>query len=111
MSQVVATHIELRNNRSGQPRAYIIGTRIQVQDVSCLAEREGATPDEIVAAFPHLTLGQVHAALAYYFDHRDAILQELREDEALDRELRASLPPGQFEQRLKGKITDHAIPS
>jgi hypothetical protein len=25
------------------------------------------TPDEIAAAYPHLTLAQVHAALAYYF--------------------------------------------
>lgn len=111
MSQVVATHIELRSNYAGQPRAYIIGTRIQVQDVSCMAERQGYTPDQIVAALPHLSLAQVHAALSYYFDHRDSILQELREDDEFVRELRASMPPGPLEERLKGKTTHHAIPS
>jgi uncharacterized protein (DUF433 family) len=111
MSQVVATHIELRNNRSGQPRAYLIGTRIRVQDVSCMAEHDGYTPAQIVAALPHLSLGQVHAALSYYYDHRDAILQELREDDEFVRELRASMPPGPLEMRLRQLKTNDALPS
>ncbi len=111
MSQVVATHIELRNNRSGQPRAYIIGTRVRVQDISCMAEHEGLSPDQIVQELPHLTLAQVHAALSYYFDHRGAILQELREDEEFVSKMRASMPPGPLEERLKGKNTENAIPS
>jgi uncharacterized protein (DUF433 family) len=28
------------------------------------------SPDEIVSAYPTLTLSDVHAALAYYHDHR-----------------------------------------
>ena len=31
MIQTVATHIELRPNRDGQPRAFIAGTRVRVQ--------------------------------------------------------------------------------
>jgi uncharacterized protein (DUF433 family) len=88
MPQPVATHIELRPNRDGQDRAFIEGTRVRVQDVAMLAEVDGNTPDEIVAALPHLTLAQVHAALSYYFDHRPAILQEMREDEELVNRLR-----------------------
>jgi hypothetical protein len=34
-------------------------------------------PDEIVEAYPHLSLAQVHAALAYYWQHRDEIEQEI----------------------------------
>ena len=45
------------------------------------------TPDEIVEAYPHLTLAQVHAALAYYWDHRDEIEQELREEQIFALEL------------------------
>jgi uncharacterized protein (DUF433 family) len=40
------------------------------------------TPDEIVEAYPHLTLAQVHAALAYYWEHRDEIEQEIRADQS-----------------------------
>ncbi len=36
----------------------------------------GMNPDEIPQALPHLTLGQIRAALAYYFDHQKAIDRE-----------------------------------
>jgi uncharacterized protein (DUF433 family) len=52
----------------GKPR--IDGRRIRVQDVAVNYERLGMTPDEICDAYPGLTLGEVHAALAYYYDHR-----------------------------------------
>ncbi|HEV3342122.1 MAG TPA: DUF433 domain-containing protein [Pirellulales bacterium] len=81
MNQLVPTYIEIRSNRDGQPRAFIAGTRVRVQDIYTLAEIQGNSPDEIVSALPHLTLAQVHAALSYYFDHREGILREMREDE------------------------------
>jgi hypothetical protein len=31
------------------------------------------TPDEIAVEYPHLTLAQVHAALAYYHANREEI--------------------------------------
>jgi len=93
--------IELRPNRSGQPRAFIAGTRVRVQDIYGLSELQGKTPDEIVAALPHLTLFQVHTALAYYFQHRDEILQELREDDDFAAAMRAKLGPGPLAAKLK----------
>ena len=88
MSQLVATHIELRLNRDGQPRAFIAGTRVRVQDIYAQAEIHGRTPEEIVEGLPHLSLGQVHAALSYLFDHRAEILNELHEDLVFVNELR-----------------------
>lgn len=99
MSQLLATHIEQQPNHTGQPRAYIAGTRVRVQDVYALAEIQGKSADEIVRALPHLTLAQVHAALSYYFDHREAILQEMREDDEFARQLRALNGAGPWEQR------------
>ena len=89
MIQTVATHIELRPNRDGQPRAFIAGTRVRVQDVYAQAEIHGRTPEEIVEDLPHLTLGQVHAALSYLHDHREEILAEMREDDTFVNELRS----------------------
>ena len=89
-----AAHVQVRPNRDGQPRAYIAGTRVRVQDVSVMAEVEGKSPDQIVQALPHLTLAQVHAALSYYFNHRDAIAREMREDEEFVRQWRSSAGPG-----------------
>lgn len=97
--QTVATHIELRPNRDGQPRAYIAGSRVRVQDIYAQAEIHGRTPEEIVEGLPHLTLGQVHAALSYLFDHRDEILRELREDEAFANAIRAASGPSLLTQQ------------
>lgn len=98
MSQTVATHIELRPNRDGQQRAFIAGTRVRVQDIFAQAEIHGRTPEEIVEGLPHLTLGQVHAALSYLFDNRDAILSEMREDEAFAEHLRVNNGPSLLER-------------
>ena len=57
------SHIEVRPNRAGKPRAYIVGTRVRVQDIYVDSEVYGMTPDEIAAGYPQLTLAQVHAAL------------------------------------------------
>ncbi len=37
----------------------------------------GWSAEEIVRQYPHLTLAKVHAALTYFFDHRDEIEVEL----------------------------------
>jgi uncharacterized protein (DUF433 family) len=110
MQTHVVTHIEIRENHAGQDRAYIAGTRTRVQDVYALAEIQGLTPDQIVQQLPHLTLGQVHAALAYYFDHRQQILAELREDDEFVAALRTRTGPGPLEQRLSGSGEVDAVP-
>ncbi len=83
------SHIEVRPNRAGNPRAYIAGTRVRVQDIYVDSEVYGMTPDEIAAGYPQLTLAQVHAALAHYFDHREEIQGEVREDRDLVQEMKA----------------------
>ena len=61
-------------------RARIEGHRVRVQDVAIDYERLGLSPEEICREHPGLTLGQVHAALAYYYDHREEILAEIEAD-------------------------------
>jgi uncharacterized protein (DUF433 family) len=97
------THVELRPNRDGQTRAFIVGTRVRVQDVATMAERQGRSAEEIVRSLPQLTLGQVHAALAYYFDHREMILEEMHQDDEFVGQLRAMTGPGPLEQLLGSK--------
>ncbi|MBW3540744.1 MAG: DUF433 domain-containing protein [Planctomycetes bacterium] len=63
-------------------RACIAGHRIRVADIVVWHERRGYSTDEIASFFPGLTLVDVHAALAYYFDNRDEIGADLRHEEA-----------------------------
>ena len=61
-SRVSTEHIEITAGVcGGKPR--IAGHRIRVQDIYVWHELQGQTPEEIVADFPQLTLGDVHAAI------------------------------------------------
>jgi len=100
VTQTVATHIELRPNRAGQARAFIVGTRVRVQDIYAQAEIHGRSPEEIAQDLPHLTLGQVHAALSYYFDHRAEILREVEDDRTFADSLKAAGGPSLLEEHL-----------
>jgi uncharacterized protein (DUF433 family) len=60
----------------GKPR--IRGTRVRVKDVVLWHERLGMSPEEIVSEWPHLTLGDVYAALTHYDDNRAQIDAEMR---------------------------------
>lgn len=80
----LTTHIELRTGPRGE-RPFIAGHRVRVQDV-VLWNEEGLSPDEIVARVPSISLADVHAALAYYFDHRDDVDSQIREDQAFSAE-------------------------
>ena len=74
------------------PRPVVAGTDIKVSQIASEYEHLGMTPDDIIEAHGHLTLADVHAALAYYYDHRDAIRREWEEADALIATLRAQYP-------------------
>jgi uncharacterized protein (DUF433 family) len=73
----------------GQPR--IAGTRLKVQHIALEYERLRWTPDQICDAHPGITLAQVHAALSYYYDHKEEIDHTIREDKEFAERLRAEL--------------------
>jgi uncharacterized protein (DUF433 family) len=94
---------------SGQ--AHIAGTRIKVKHVYTWVEQMGKTPAQVVAEYPHLTMAQVHAALAYYWSHRDEIHQDIDNEVKLAAELKAQAGPSQIPERLAEQdAADHPLP-
>ena len=73
----------------GKPR--IANRRITVQDIAIWHERLGLSADQIATDFG-LTLAEVHAALAYYFDNRQEIEAEFLQDEQWADWLKANVP-------------------
>ncbi|HEY8666169.1 MAG TPA: DUF433 domain-containing protein [Tepidisphaeraceae bacterium] len=51
--------------------ARIDGTRMTVLHIAEDLLANASTPEQMVAQWPHLSLGQIHAALSYYYDHKD----------------------------------------
>ncbi len=85
----------------GKPR--IAGHRIKIEHVAIWYERMGLSPDEIVSGWPSLSLAKVHAALSYYYDHREQIDADIREGDEFVEKLRAG-QPSVFDEIRQGRI-------
>jgi uncharacterized protein (DUF433 family) len=65
--------------RKGRP--CIAGTGVTVRRIAGWYNL-GLTPEEIAARIEHLTLAQIHAALAYYHANRDEIDSDIAAEES-----------------------------
>ena len=100
METIIAEHIEITPGTcGGKPR--IAGHRIRVHDVAVWHEDLGMSAHEICARYPGLTLADIHAALAYYYDHRDEIRRELDDARREAEDLQAR-EPSLLAQRIPG---------
>lgn len=102
-TQILATPRIVRTPGTcgGKPR--IDGHRIKVEHIAICYERMGMSPDEIVASLPTITLAQVHAALAYYFDHKDEIDADIEEGKRFVEEMKAKSPPSKLQKLLEAR--------
>lgn len=76
---------------SGEP--HISGHRIAVSDVAVWTNYHGMSPGEIAEEF-HLTLGEIYAALSYYYDHKEEIDHDIAEANRLHDEMARRYPNG-----------------
>jgi uncharacterized protein (DUF433 family) len=83
--------VSTKGTCGGKPR--IAGTRVRVVDIYVMHELQGKCPDEIVDAYPTITLGDVHAALAYYYKHSEAIKADYADIDRVMAEVRKKLGP------------------
>ena len=90
MSIVHTYIVETPGICDGRPR--IEGHRIRVQDIAIEHDWQGMTPTEICIQHPGLTLSQVYAALAYYYDRRDEILADIAADDQAVEEFKRQHP-------------------
>lgn len=79
MTAVVESLIEIDENRV----AWIADTKVKVIEVALDKLAHGLSPEEIHFQYPHLSMAQIHSALAFYYSHReeldDEILRRLNE--------------------------------
>jgi uncharacterized protein (DUF433 family) len=66
MTTVAYAHIETDSH--GTP--VVAGTRTKVLEIALDRVAHGWAAEEIQRQHRHLSLGQIHSALAYYFDHQ-----------------------------------------
>ena len=74
MATVSYPHIEI--STAGVP--FVEGTRTKVVEIALDRLAHHWDAEEIQRQHPHLTLGQIYAALTYYHDHQEAFDAEIR---------------------------------
>jgi hypothetical protein len=73
----------------------------------------GMSPDEIVTGHPTITLAQVHAALAYYYEHKQDIDADIEEWKRFVEEMKSKSPPSKLQKLLdarKANSSDDSLP-
>ena len=103
ITKTLDQHIEITPGiAGGKPR--IAGHRITVENIVIWHERMGKSADEIATEYD-LTLADIYAALAYYFDHRVEIDQGIQGSAAFAEALRQR-SPSKLQQKLQERPRD-----
>lgn len=101
MSSVTTGYEHITINADGVP--LIEGTSTKVIELVIETMAHGWTPQEICLQHPYLTLGQIHSALAYYWDHKEELDKDIeRRLEQADR-IRERMGQAPLVDKLKAK--------
>ncbi len=79
----------------------IAGTTMKVVELVLEYTAYGWSPEELHFQHPYLSLGQIHSALAYYWDHKAELDQDIARRYERVVELRRAAPPLPLIARLK----------
>ena len=95
-----STHV--RVDRNGV--AWIDDTKVKVVEVITDHLAYGHSAEEIQLQHPHLSLAQVHAAFAYYYDHQRKLDQELEQRFRRIESLRQKVGQTLSRKKLNGRL-------
>lgn len=81
----------------------IAGTTMKVVELVMAQMAYGWSPEELHFQHPYLTLGEIHSALAYYWDHRDELDADIERRWHLADDARRKAAPSLLAQRLRSE--------
>jgi len=81
----------------------IASTDMKVTELVLAHFAYGWSPEELHFQFPHLTLGQIHSALAYYWDHREELDKDIELRLEAAEKLRREIGETPLVARLRAK--------
>ena len=104
MSVLLNTLIELDEHGV----AWISGTKIKVIEVATDKLAHGSSPEEMHFQYPHLSLAQIHAALACYYDNQDEFDTEIIRQANWARELSEQAKNSPLRRKLEERLRAQA---
>ena len=97
-------HIEQRATPSGS-QAYLRGTRVAIRHIAAFLIAGHSVEEVVKEDLPHLPAAAIYEAIAYYYDHKQEIEEELESNskEAVQDQLRGLLTKEEY-----ARLTGHA---
>jgi uncharacterized protein (DUF433 family) len=80
---------------------FIKGTSMKVVELVTSVHAYGWSPEELHFQYPHLTMSQIYSALAYYWEHKQEIDQDMRRRFEYAERLRLGAGTSPFVTRLR----------
>ena len=87
--------------RDEHGRVWVAGANVKVLEVVLDHLAYGWSADEIHEQHPRLSLGQIHAALAYYYDHQAELEAQIERELKAVRDLRVEAGDSPLQRRLR----------
>jgi uncharacterized protein (DUF433 family) len=81
----------------------IAGTTMKVSELVLDHLAYGWSPEELHFQHPDLTLGQIHSALAYYWDHKAELDGDIERRLQVVDQLQRTMPSTSLAERLKAR--------
>jgi uncharacterized protein (DUF433 family) len=81
--------------------AWISDAKVKVIEIALDKLVHGSSPEEMHFQYPHLSLAQIYAALAYYFEHQNELDSEIQRRWQEVNELAALEANTPLQQRLR----------
>lgn len=88
-------------DEDGTPR--LASSGMKLLELVLAQQSYGWSPFELHYQFPHLTLGEIHSALAYYWDHRDEFEDRIRTRGESIEEVKTRTPEPPILARLRAR--------
>ena len=80
---------------------HIHPTTMKVVELVTAQQANGWSPEELHFQFPYLSLGQIHSALAYYYDHKASLNADIARRVALVDALQQQAPLSPLREHLR----------
>jgi uncharacterized protein (DUF433 family) len=80
---------------------WITGANTKVVEVVLDKMAHGWSPEEMHRQHPHLSMAQIHSALAYYYEHQDEVDADIERRYRYVEKLKAQQPDSPLRQRLQ----------
>jgi uncharacterized protein (DUF433 family) len=81
----------------------IAGTNMKVVELVLEKIAYGWSPEELHFQHPYLSMGQIHSALAYYWDHQEELDRDIERRLEFVDQVKQATKPSPLVSRLKDK--------